>query len=145
MEMSPWAEAALFAAARAELVERVIEPALEAGQDVVSDRYVDSSLAYQGFARELGIDEVYELNRVATRGLLPELTFVLEVDAETSAARVGGSPDRIEREGREFRERVADGYRIVAAKYADRVVLLDGTRPPAELHEEIRGRLREHS
>jgi dTMP kinase len=145
MEMSPWAEAALFAAARAELVERVIAPALEAGQDVVSDRYVDSSLAYQGYARELGIDEVYELNKVATRGLLPDVAFVLEVDAETSAARVGASPDRIEREGREFRERVADGYRIVAARHADRVVLLDGTRPPAELHEEIRGRLREHS
>lgn len=144
MEMSPWAEAALFAAARAELVERVIAPALDAGQDVVSDRYVDSSLAYQGFARDLGIDEVYELNRVATRGLLPDVTFVLEVDPDTSAERVGQSPDRIEREGPEFRQRVADGYRIVAEKYADRVVLLDGTRPPDELHEEIRGHLREH-
>ena len=68
MEMSPWAEAALFAAARAELVDRVIGPALYAGHDVVSDRYLDSSLAYQGFARDLGIEEVYELNRVATRG-----------------------------------------------------------------------------
>jgi dTMP kinase len=144
MEMSPWAEAALFAAARAELVERVIAPALEAGQDVVSDRYVDSSLAYQGVARDLGIDEVYELNRMATRGLLPDVTFVLEVDLDTSAERVGQSPDRIEREGREFRQRVLDGYRIVAGKFEERVVLLDGTRPPAELHEEIRGRLREH-
>jgi dTMP kinase len=144
MEMSPWAEAALFAAARAELVERVIAPALEAGQDVVSDRYVDSSLAYQGVARDLGIDEVYELNRIATRGLLPDVTFVLEVDLDTSAERVGHSPDRIEREGREFRQRVLDGYRIVAGKFEERVVLLDGTRPPAELHEEIRGRLREH-
>jgi dTMP kinase len=145
MEMSPWAEAALFAAARAELVERVIAPALAAGQDVVSDRYVDSSLAYQGFARDLGIDEVYELNRVATLGLLPDVTFVLEIDPDISAERVGQSPDRIEREGREFRQRVADGYRIVAAKYGKRVVLLDGARPPDELHEEIRGRLREHS
>src|SRR5947208_6212508 len=99
MEMSAWAEAALFAVARAELVERVIAPALDAGQDVVSDRYVDSSLAYQGHARDLGIDEVYELNRVATRGLLPDVTFVLEVDPDTSAARVGKSRDRIEREG----------------------------------------------
>ena len=92
----------------------------------------------------LGIEEVYELNRVATRGLLPDITFVLEVDPDTSERRVGQSPDRIEREGREFRQRVADGYRIVAGKYAERVVLLDGTRPPDELHEEIRGRLREH-
>ncbi len=143
-KMSPWAEAALFAAARAELIDRVIGPALYAGQDVISDRYVDSSLAYQGFARDLGIEEVYELNRVATRGLLPDVTFVLEVDPDTSAERVGQSPDRIEREGREFRQRVADGYRIVAGKYLDRVVLLDGTRPPDVLHEEIRGRLREH-
>jgi dTMP kinase len=145
MEMSRWAEAALFAAARAELVERVIAPALDAGKDVVSDRYVDSSLAYQGFARDLGIEKVYELNRVATRGLLPDVTFVLEVDPDTSAERVGQSPDRIEREGREFRQRILDGYRIVAGKYRERVVLLDGTRPPDELHEEIRGRLREHS
>jgi dTMP kinase len=144
MEISPWAEAALFAAARAELVARVIAPALEAGRDVVSDRYVDSSLAYQGFARDLGIDEVYELNRVATRGLLPDVTFVLEVDPHTSAERVGAIPDRIEREGQDFRQRVLDGYRIVADKYRDRVVLLDGTRPPDELHKEIRGRLREH-
>ena len=144
MEMSPWSEAALFAVARAELIDRVIGPALYAGKDVVSDRYVDSSLVYQGFARDLGIEEVYELNRVATRGLLPDVTFVLEVDPDTSAERVGQSPDRIEREGRDFRQRVADGYRIVAGKYAERVVLLDGTLPPDELHEEIRGRLREH-
>jgi dTMP kinase len=144
MDMSPWAEAALFAAARAELVQRVIAPALEAGRDVVSDRYVDSSLAYQGHARELGIEEVYELNRIATSGLLPDVTFVLEIDPETSAARVGESQDRIEREGRDFRQRVLEGYRIVADRYGDRVVLLDGTRPSDELHEEIRGRLREH-
>jgi dTMP kinase len=142
--MSFWAEAALFAAARAELVERVIGPALDAGHDVVSDRYVDSSLAYQGHARHLGVDEVYELNRVATHGLLPDVTFVLEVDLETSAARVGAHRDRIEREGGDFRQRVVDGYRIVARKYPNRVTVLDGTRPPAELHEEIRGRLREH-
>jgi dTMP kinase len=145
MEMSSWAEAALFAAARSELVERVIAPALDAGRDVVSDRYVDSSLAYQGHARDLGVDDVYELNRLATHGLLPDVTFVLEVDLDTSARRVGQSPDRIEREGPAFRRRVLDGYRIVAGKYPERVVLLDGTRPPAELHEEIRGHLRKHS
>jgi dTMP kinase len=145
VEMSPWAEASLFAAARAELVETVIRPALDAGKDVVCDRYVDSSLAYQGFARDLGIDEVYELNRVVTGGLLPDLAFVLEVDAATSAERVGRSPDRIEREGTEFRSRVLEGYRLVAAKYGSRVVLLDGTRPPDELHQEIRGRLRDLS
>ena len=74
--MTGWAEAALFAAARAELVERVIRPALERGADVVCDRYVDSSLAYQGLARGLGLDEVLELNLAATGGLLPDLTFL---------------------------------------------------------------------
>jgi dTMP kinase len=145
VELSPWAEAALFAAARAELVERVIAPALEAGKDVVCDRYVDSSLAYQGFARGLGIDEVYDLNRVVTRGLLPDVAFVLEVDAGVSAKRVGRNPDRIEREGPDFHQRVLDGYRQVAARFPDRVVLLDGTRAPDELHDEIHGRLRELS
>jgi dTMP kinase len=145
VEMSPWAEAALFAAARAELVSRVIRPALEAGKTVISDRYVDSSLAYQGVARGLGLDEVYELNRVATGGLLPDVAFVLEVDADTSATRVGGNRDRIEREGGDFRRRIAEGYREVAERFPDRVVLLDGTRPRDELHEEIRGRLRDLS
>jgi len=145
LELSPWAEAALFAAARAELVERVIAPALEAGKDVVCDRYIDSSLAYQGFARGLGIDEVYDLNRVATRGLLPDVAFVLEVDLAVSARRVGGNPDRIEQEAPAFHRRVLEGYRQVAARFPHRVVLLDGTRTPDELKEEIRGRLRELS
>jgi dTMP kinase len=143
--MSAWAEAALFTAARAELVEQVIRPALAGGAVVLADRYIDSSLAYQGFARELGIDEVYELNRAATGGLLPDTTFVLEIDPETSAERVGWSMDRIEREGRDFRSRVADGYRTVADRYRDRVVLLDGTLPRDTLHEQILGRVRQLS
>jgi dTMP kinase len=142
VEMTPWAEAALFAAARAELVSRVIRPALEAGKTVISDRYVDSSLAYQGFARGLGVDEVYEINRVATGGLLPDLAFILEVDSDTSAARVGRNRDRIEREGDDFRRLIAEGYRILTQRFPDRVVLLDASRPRDELHEEIRGRLR---
>jgi dTMP kinase len=145
VEMSPWPEAALFAAARAELVDRVIRPALEAGTIVISDRFIDSSLAYQGFARGLGMDEVYELNLVATGGLLPDVAFVLQVDATTSAKRVGRNRDRIEREGAAFRERVEAGYREVAERFPDRVVLLDGTRARGELHEEIRGRLRDLS
>jgi dTMP kinase len=145
VEVTPWAEAALFAAARAELVSRVISPALDAGKAVISDRYVDSSLAYQGFARGLGVDEVYELNRLATGGLLPDVAFILEVDADTSAARVGRNPDRIEREGGDFRRRIAEGYRVVAGCFPDRIALLDGSRPRDQLHQEIRGRLRELS
>jgi dTMP kinase len=145
VEVTPWAEAALFAASRAELVSRVISPALDAGKAVISDRYVDSSLAYQGFARGLGVDEVYELNRLATGGLLPDVAFILEVDADTSAARVGRNPDRIEREGDDFRRRIAEGYRVVAGCFPDRIALLDGSRPRDQLHQEIRGRLRELS
>jgi dTMP kinase len=123
--MTAWAEASLFAAARAELAERVIRPALARGAVVVSDRYLDSSLAYQGVARGLGIERVLELN-VAVEDLLPDRTFVLLVDEETAAARLSRRPDRIEREGAGFREAVQDGFRDVAARFPERVVVLDG-------------------
>ena len=101
-EVAPWAEAALFAAARAQLVEDVIAPALERGADVICDRYLDSSLAYQGIARELGLDRVLELNLHAVRGVLPDRTFLLLVDPAESARRVGSDGDRIEREDDDF-------------------------------------------
>lgn len=140
VEVSPWAEAALFAAARAQLVEEVIAPALERGIDVVCDRYVDSSLAYQGIARELGVDRVLGFNLHVTRGLLPDRTFLLLVDPDESQRRVGGAPDRIEREGAEFRTRVDAAYRELAEMFPRRVIALDGDRPP----EEIAGLIREH-
>jgi dTMP kinase len=139
--IAPWAEAALFAAARAELVERVIRPALERGAHVVSDRYVDSSLAYQGIARGLGIEEVLELNLRVTRGLLPDRTFLLLVDPEVSARRVGDERDRIEREGDDFRTLVAHGYRRVAELYPERVVAIDGAEPPEEVAKRVRAEL----
>jgi dTMP kinase len=133
-EMTAWAEASLFAAARAELAERVIRPALARGAVVVSDRYLDSSLAYQGVARDLGIDRVLKLN-AAVADLLPDRTFVLLVDEETSAARLGDRPDRLEREGAPFRAAVAAGYREVAERFPERVVLLDGALRREELSE----------
>ena len=109
-EMSPWAEALLYAAARAELVAEVIEPALARGADVLVDRYLDSSVAYQGVARGLGLDEVLELNLLAVGGLLPDRTFVLAVDPDASLGRVGAAPgpDRARRLGlpRESRRRL---------------------------------------
>src|SRR4029077_18370438 len=104
-DLTPWAEAALFAAARAQLLEEVIAPALERGADVICDRYLDSSLAYQGLARDLGLERVLELNLHAVRGLLPDRTFLLLVDPEESARRVGEGGDRIERENDDFRSR----------------------------------------
>ena len=145
VEVSPWAEAALFTAARAELVERVIRPALERGADVVSDRYLDSSLAYQGIARELGVERVLELNLHATRGLLPDRTFLLLLDPEESARRVGDAPDRIEREGAGFRARVDAAYRELAELFPRRVIPVDGSRRPDEIANLIRDELRDVS
>ena len=144
VEMSPWAEGALFAAARAELVARVISPALQAGKDVVCDRYVDSSLAYQGIARGLGVEEVLELNLVATGGLLPDRTFLVLVDPEIALARSSAS-DRIEREGQGFQRAVEEAYRSLAEMYPERITIVDGNRPPGEVAEEILGRVRQLS
>jgi dTMP kinase len=141
--ISPWAEAALFAAARAELVERVIQPALEQGAVVICDRYLDSSLAYQGVARGLGVDRVLELNLPAIRGQLPDRTFLLELDAEEAAKRVGGDGDRIEREDAEFRQRVADAYRLLAETFPQRIEAVDGSRPSEQIAKEIFERVRE--
>jgi dTMP kinase len=144
-EVSPWAEAALFAAARAQLVEQVVAPALERGADVISDRYLDSSLAYQGIARGLGLERVLELNLHAVRGLLPDRTYLLLIDPQESARRVGEEQDRIEREDGDFRGRVDSAYRELAEYFPQRITTIDGTRPPREIAEEVLDELREHS
>jgi dTMP kinase len=143
--VSPWAEAALFAAARAELVEQVIRPAIARGADVVCDRYLDSSLAYQGLARGLGLERVFELNLAAVGGLLPDWTALLVVPAAVAAARRPPTADRIEREGLEFAEKVEDAYRDVARRFPERVLVFDGTQDAATLAHEIRERLRDVS
>jgi dTMP kinase len=141
-EMTPWAEALLYAAARAELVAQVIRPALERGADVLVDRYLDSSVAYQGVGRGLGLDAVLELNLNAVGGLLPDRTFVLAVDAGTSRGRVGGDPDRIERAADSFHAAVAVGYEQLAARFPERIVVLDGELDPETLADRIADELR---
>jgi dTMP kinase len=136
--MTPWAEAALFAAARAELAARVVRPALERGAAVVCDRYLDSSLAYQGTARGLGLQEVLELNLRATGGLLPDRTFLLLVDPDESSRRLRAAPDRMEAEGAKFRRRVDAAYRELAGRFPERIVVLDGARPVAEVAARVR-------
>jgi dTMP kinase len=143
-EMTPWAEALLYAAARAELVAEVVSPALARGADVLLDRYLDSSVVYQGVGRGLGFDEVLELNLLAVGGLLPDRTFVLAVDATTSGARVGARPDRIERAAESFHRKVASAYERLAELQPHRVVLLDGTLPPETLAEQIHAELSAH-
>jgi dTMP kinase len=143
--MAPWSEAALFTAARAELVEHVIGPALADGADVICDRYLDSSLAYQGIARGLGVERVLELNLHATRGLLPDRTFLLLLDPERASARLGGNPDRIEQEGRDFRAAVDAAYRSLAEMFPRRVIPIEAGGDPDEIATRIREHLRDLS
>jgi dTMP kinase len=130
------AEALLFAAARAELVAQVIRPALEDGRVVVSDRFLDSSLAYQGGARGLGVDEVERINRFATGGLAPDLTFLLEIDPAAAAARAGES-DRFEDEGPALQTAVLEAYEQLVAADPGRWRRIDATRSPDEVHSDV--------
>jgi dTMP kinase len=129
-------EALLFAAARAEIVANVIRPALSAGKVVVSDRYLDSSLAYQGGARRLGVEEVDRINRFATGGLTPDLTFLLDLPPAAAASRAGES-DRFEDEGTALQEAVLVAYEDLVAADPERWRRVDATRDPAEIHAEV--------
>jgi dTMP kinase len=140
-EISPWTEAALFAAARAQLVAEVIQPALGRGADVVCDRYLDSSLAYQGLARGLGVDRVLALNIDAIRGILPDVTFLLLLDPDEARERSGPPADRIEREGEEFLKAVDQAYRELGSIFAGRIVTLDASRSVEDVAKEVRDKL----
>jgi dTMP kinase len=142
-EISPWAEAGLFMAARAELVHTVIAPALERGADVVCDRYIDSSLAYQGIARRIGVDRVLGLNLPAIRGLLPDRTFFLAIDVEEAQSRRGKS-DRIERSLQDAI--ILDrAYRELAGHFPRRIVTVEAGKPAGEVAGLIREQLRDLS
>lgn len=136
LEPGPVAEALLFAAARAELVQAVIRPALEQGRTVISDRFLDSSLAYQGEARGLGREAVAQLNELAVAGVTPDLTLLLAVDPAAAAGR-GGDLDRLESEGAALQERVARAYESLAAADPARWRRIDGSRGEAVVHREV--------
>jgi dTMP kinase len=139
--ISPRAEAMLYAADRAQHVAQVILPALERGAVVVTDRYVDSSLAYQGAGRELDLPEVARLSRWATGGLRPDLTLLLDVDPIVGLARIAGAPDRIESESLSFHQRVRQGFLDLAAADPDRYLVLTASDPAAAVHEQVRTRV----
>lgn len=142
--LSAEAELALFLAARAELVAEVVRPALESGAVVLLDRYGDSSVAYQGYGRGLDPGRVAELNAFVTRGLAPDLTVLIDVPVEASAARSRArAPDRIERAGSAFHRRVRDGYRELALNEPERFVVLDGTGSIETVQAAIRDRIQE--
>jgi dTMP kinase len=143
--VTPWAEALLYAASRAQHVEEVIRPALARGASVICDRYVDSSVAYQGVGRGLGLERVLELNLEAVGGLVPDRTFLLELDPGKVHARLSGEHDRLEREDAGFHARAAEGYREIAARFPERIVVLDGARSASDLAEEVYGALRVRS
>ena len=131
----------LHTAARAQLVEQVIRPALDQGVVVVCDRFVDSSLAYQGIAQHWCWTRCSS-GTIATRGVLPDRTFGLVLPVEEARPRLHGKRDRIEREGRAFLERVADAYLRSAEAFPERIVTVDATLPKAQVADQVRGELR---
>jgi dTMP kinase len=136
VELEPLAELMLFLAARAEVTERVIRPALEAGRHVVADRFSDSSVAYQGAARGLGVGEVIGLCEIATDGLWPDLTVLLRIDPETGLGRAE-SDDRFEQEGLGLQQAVAQAYEEIAQIASDRVEVVDADGTVDEVHARV--------
>ncbi|MEE6273760.1 dTMP kinase [Georgenia wangjunii] len=134
-------EALLFATDRAHHVHSLVRPALARGAVVVTDRYIDSSVAYQGGARGLGEQEVRDLSLWATRGLMPHVTVVLDLDPAAAAARRAGAPDRLEREAAAFHERVRAHFLAAAGAEPARYLLVDAAQAPDDVHAAIRARL----
>ena len=136
-EVSPNAESFLFLADRAQHVDCIIKPALEEGVVVLCDRHTDSTVAYQGYGRGLDLEQIHRLNNIATSGLKPDLTIVLDVDVETSQKRVGAEKDRMESAGIKFFERVRKGFLEIAKQEPERVKVVDSTQSIEEIHREI--------
>jgi len=142
LPLDPLAELLLFLAARADLTERVIRPALEAGRDVVADRFSDSSVAYQGAGRELGVGEVISLCDRATDGLWPDVTVLLKIDPEDSIGRAAGE-DRFEAEGLLLQQTVAQAYDEIAT-ITDRFAIVDATGSIEEVHARVMAAVEDH-
>lgn len=139
-EMKDMTELLLYASARAQLVGEVIKPALEQGKAVISDRFIDSSAVYQGIGRGLGIDTVYEVNSYALQGIMPDITFLLDLDAKEGLKRKKKQAelDRMEQQDVTFHQKVVEGYREIARRNPERIVKLDGTLPKEVLCDMIR-------
>lgn len=139
-EEDPRTEALLYAASRRQHLVDVIEPALKEGKLVICDRYLDSSLAYQGHARGIGIDEVMNINAFAIDKTMPDLTFFLDLTPEEGLARIKGrerASDRLDNEKLAFHNKVYEGYQIINKKYKDRIVTIDARKSPEEISDEI--------
>lgn len=140
-KMDYMTEALLYAASRRQHLEEVVKPALEEGNIVICDRYLDSSLAYQGYARGLGIKEVYEINMYATSGFLPELTIYVDIPVEVGLERISNNNrdvNRLDLEKVSFHNKVREGYLEIAKMYPDRIVKIDGVGTPEEVYQRVR-------
>lgn len=143
-DMTARAEALLYAASRAQLVETVIQPAIDEGKIVVCDRYIDSSIAYQGFGRDLG-PKVAEINKFGVNSLEPDLTFLMMIDPETVKSRLDQENlDRLESEDLEFKKKVLEGFVSVSEEYRFRVRTIDATKSKEEIREEIQKEIEWH-
>lgn len=138
-DMRGMCEAMLYSAARAQLIEEVIKPALEQGKTIVCDRFIDSTLAYQGVARGLGIDKIDMLNKLACGDVLPDLTIFLDLPPKEAFARKGGADknDRLEQEGLDFHTKVYEGYKKACEMYPDRIVAIDCKYDAKTIHDKI--------
>ncbi len=136
-EVSPNCESFLFLADRAQHVDCIIKPALEDGKIILCDRHTDSTVAYQGYGRGLNLERIYQLNTIATSGLKPDLTIVLDVDVETSMKRVGKEKDRMESAGIEFFKRVRQGFLEIAKKEPQRVKVINSSDTIENIHKQI--------
>lgn len=138
-EVSPNCESFLFLADRAQHIDTIIKPAVERGEIVLCDRHTDSTVAYQGYGRGVDLARINMLNDIATSGMKPDLTFVFDIDIETSMSRVGKEQDRMESAGIEFFKRVRQGYLEIAKAEPNRVKLLNGTDTIENIHNQILG------
>lgn len=146
VEEDPRTEALLYAASRRQHLVDVIQPALDDGKLVICDRYLDSSLAYQGYARGIGIDEVMAINRFAIDKTMPDITFFLDLSPEAGLARIQGrnrESDRLDNEKLTFHNKVYEGYKIINERYKDRIVRIDASQTPDKVAEDIFSRIQE--
>ena len=135
-DLQPEVEVLLFMAARAQLCNKIIRPELESGKTVISDRFLWSSVVYQGVVGGLGVEEVLSIGRVATRGLLPELTFLVDLDPAASHSGLGDG-DRMESRGIEFQRRVREGFLALAEEFKDSFILVDGGASIEQVHQQV--------
>lgn len=136
-EVSDRCESFLFLADRAQNIDIIVNPAVEAGKIVLCDRHTDSTVAYQGYGRGLDLDRINVLNNIAVNGRKPDLTFVFDIDTETSMKRVGKEKDRMESAGLEFHNRVREGYLKIAQQEPERIKVIDASKSIEEIHKEV--------